>query len=81
MVVIRTQISLTETQMARLRAASLREGVSIAQLIRAAVDRTLPDEDQRARRKRALAAVGCITEDAPDVARNHDRYLADTFGA
>jgi hypothetical protein len=79
--VIRTQISLTETQMARLRAASLREGVSIAQLIREAVDRTLPDDDLRARRKRALAAVGCIAEGAPDAARNHDRYLADTFGA
>lgn len=77
---IRTQISLTPQQMARLRAESFRRGVSIAQLIREAVDQTLLGEEWEARKARALAAVGCITDDAAtDVSVNHDKYLAEIY--
>lgn len=73
----RTQISLTHAQMARLRAESLRRGVSIARLIRDAVDQVLPAAEWEARKIRALAAIGCVRDQADDVAERHDKYLAD----
>jgi hypothetical protein len=74
---LRTQISLTHAQMARLRAESLRCGVSIAQLIRDAVDQVFPAAEWEARKARAIAAIGCIREQADDVAERHDEYLAN----
>lgn len=54
---IRTQISLTEEQMSRLRRAASARGVSIAAVIREAVDSSVPDEaaDRLARQQRAFA--------------------------
>jgi hypothetical protein len=77
--VIRTQISLTEAQMTRLRTESLRRGVSIAALIRDAVDRSLPDEEWEERKAKALSYIGCIDDDATDVAERHDDYLAKIY--
>lgn len=76
---IRTQISLTVEQMARLRAESLRRGVSIAALIREAVDTTLRDDSWEQRKRRALAAIGCIKADRSDVSDRHDDYLAAIY--
>lgn len=79
---IRTQISLPEEQMHRLREVAARRGISMAAFIRAAVETALTgDPDDPARRwHRASRAVGAYrSDDADAVARDHDRYLADAF--
>jgi hypothetical protein len=77
--VIRTQISLTEEQMARLRRAAAKRHTSIAALIRDAVDRTVPDEDagRLARQQRAFAAAGSFSSGRRDTAERHDEALAE----
>jgi len=42
---VRTQIYLTEEQRARLRERGRRQGTTMAQLIREAIDQLLADED------------------------------------
>jgi hypothetical protein len=64
--------------MARLRAESLRRGVSIAELIRTAVDVTLRGPDWNQRRRRALAAIGTVEGDE-DGSERHDALLADVY--
>ena len=75
---IRTQVSLTEDQMRRLRREARRRHVSLAAVIRDAVDRVVPDDD-RARRERIetlLAAAGSAASETGMVARDHDEVLA-----
>lgn len=80
---IRTQIQLTETQAAKLKRLAAERDVSMAEVIRDAVDR-LPERDDRAERfTRARDAVrsgrGHDIEGKTDVARRHDEYLADIY--
>jgi len=75
---IRTQVSLTEDQMRRLRREARHRHVSLAAVIRDAVDRVVPDEDDR-RRDRVdtlLAAAGSAASGTGLVARDHDAELA-----
>ena len=76
---IRTQISLTEDQMCRLRAEARRRRVAIAQVVREAVDRQLPDDpgDRLARHRAALSVVGRFASGAGDVADRHDEISGD----
>lgn len=76
---IRTQISLTEDQLRRLRRVARARGVSMATLIREAVDRTVPDEDRdrRERQNRAFALAGAFASGRRDTAERHDDVLAD----
>lgn len=76
---IRTQIQVTEKQMARLQATAARRGISIAALIREAVDRHLADGDAHTDRERALRSIGGFRSGHRDVSREHDRYLAEDF--
>jgi hypothetical protein len=75
--VIRTQISLTEAQMARLRKAAKSRHTSIAAVVREAVDSAVPDEDARRLElhRRMMAAAGAYRSGRPDIAENHDAYL------
>lgn len=75
----RTQISLTQEQMRRLRRASVQRGVSMAHLIREAVDAYVPDDeaDREARVRRAIAAAGRFRSGVPDLSERHDDYLAE----
>lgn len=75
---IRTQISLTEEQMRRLRREARRQHVSLAAIIREAVDRVVPDEDaqRRERVEALLAAAGSAASGSGSVAREHDEALA-----
>lgn len=75
---IRTQISLTEDQMRRLRAEARRRHTSIAALLRDAVERTIPDEAVvRGRRMDGLlGAAGSVASGSGTVARDHDDLLA-----
>ncbi|MBI4540074.1 MAG: ribbon-helix-helix protein, CopG family [Gemmatimonadetes bacterium] len=79
---VRTQIQLTQEQAAALRALAAGEGLSMAELVRTAVDRLLGDRravDAAERRRRALDAVGRFASGRSDVAREHDRYLAEAY--
>jgi hypothetical protein len=74
---IRTQVSLTEDQMRRLRREARRRHVSLAAVIRDAVDRVVPDEDARrsTRVETLLAAAGSTASGSGTVAREHDAVL------
>lgn len=78
---MRTQIQLTEEQMTLLREASAERGVSVAALIREAVDRALADRQRSADWALALSVVGKYrdVDDATDVSVRHDDYLADAY--
>jgi hypothetical protein len=78
--VIRTQISLTAGQMEALRRVAAERGVSIAAVIREAVDEVIDGGDWPERRRRALAAAGRFSSGRSDVSVGHDEYLAEAFG-
>ena len=77
--VIRTQISVTEDHMRRLRAEARRRRVPIAEVVRDAVDRTVPadPENRRARFDRLLAAAGRFHSGTGDVAARHDEIAGE----
>ena len=76
---IRTQISLTEDQMRRLRAEARRRRVAIAEVVREAVDRAVPHEsdDRRLRFKRALNVAGRFHSGSGDLAVKHDEIAGE----
>lgn len=80
---IRTQISFDEEQYAKLQARARAEGVSMAALVRDAVDAKLGAEDQVRRRvvRRALSVIGIARGgQAANVSEDHDRYLDEAYG-
>lgn len=74
---IRMQVQLTERQVAALKDRSRRTGVSLAALVREAVDSSIERQSDRDRWERALGAVGAFESGATDVSENHDREFAD----
>lgn len=76
---VRTQIQLTEEQAKRLKRLAAAKGVSIAALIREAVDRQLLVSSDNAKWERALAVVGAFHSGKSDIGKEHDRYLAEDF--
>jgi Ribbon-helix-helix protein, copG family. len=78
---VRTQIQLTEEQSERLKLKAAAKGVSMATLIRQAVDESLTEEDVTRIRERALSVAGTFRDrdGATDVSERHDDYLADAF--
>jgi hypothetical protein len=74
---IRTQVSLTKEQMKRLRREAERRHVSLAALIRDAVDRAVPDEDaeRSSRIDLLLEAAGSASSGTGTVATDHDAVL------
>ena len=80
---IRTQIQLTEEQANALKKLSLSRHLSIAELIRQAVDNILKSStaiDMEERKKRAIDAAGRFSSGKRDIAREHDTYLTEAFG-
>lgn len=78
---IRVQIQLDPDRARELRRAAEEDGVSQAELVRRAVgayleERRLPDE---AAVQRAVALIGKGSSGRPDLAEDHDRYLAETI--
>lgn len=71
---VRTQISLTEAQMAALRSAAAHSGVSLAELVREAVDAHLARLDRHQHRERMLRAVGVGASGLGNLAKDHDTY-------
>jgi len=77
--IVRTQVQLTDEQATRLRRAAAKRGVSMAALIREALDE-LPDTgSEDGRWDRALAAVGAGASGLSNVSSDHDRHLAEAF--
>ncbi len=76
---IRTQVSLTPEQMGRLRQEARRRHVSLAAVVRDAVDRVVPDEDelQHDRIDALLSVAGTAASGTGTVARDHDEVLAE----
>ena len=79
---IRTQIQLTEEQATKLKRIAADRGISMAEVIREAVERIPASEDRSERLARALEAGrrGFRDRDgATDVSARHDDYLADAY--
>lgn len=78
---VRTQIQLEEAQWQQLRDIAHREGISVAEAVRRAVDRMLEEHQQAQRwqKERALSVVGHFASGLPDVSEAHDRYLEEAF--
>jgi len=80
---VRTQIQLTEEQANALKKLALSRHLSIAELIRQAVDNILKSStaiDMEERKKRAIDAAGRFSSGKSDIAREHDTYLTEAFG-
>lgn len=75
----RTQISLTTAQAQRLRRIAAERGVSMAHVIRDAVDTYAVDDpsDRAERVRRARAVAGRFRSGLSDISERHDDYLAE----
>ena len=79
---VRTQIQLTEEQVNTLKKLSISRHLSMAELIRQAVDNLIKSNtaiDIEERRKRALAIAGKFSSGKQDISQEHDKYLAEAF--
>jgi len=78
----RLQVQLTEEQADHLRQTAESEGASQAEIVRRALEAYLrrPIQAREATvRARALELIGAFSSGLPDVAENHDRYLAEAI--
>jgi hypothetical protein len=79
---VRTQVQLTERQAKALKKLALSRHLSIAELIRQAVDTMIRSNivvDAEERRKRALDAAGRFRSGLRDLSTEHDKYLEEAF--
>lgn len=82
-VMVRTQVQLTEEQAEALRRRSQREQVSVAELVRQAIDAFTRSEPPPTRelRARAARAAGRLGSGTRDTSARHDEAVADAFGS
>jgi len=79
---VRTQIQLTGDQAKALKKIALSRHLSVAEIIRQAVDNLIRSStviDIQERRKRALDVVGKFRSGKRDISREHDKYLTEVF--
>lgn len=76
---VRMQIRPTEAQARELKRLATQRKVSVAEVIREAVDRELEQESRAARWERAMGVVGKYSSGIDDIAERHDDYLAEAF--
>ena len=80
---VRTQIQLTESQVHALKKIAASRHVSVARLIRQAIDTMIqsgPLVDREERYKRAMDIVGKFCSGKRDISKEHDDYLVDAYG-
>lgn len=80
---VRTQIQLTEKQIKALKKLSSSQHLSVAELIRQAIDNLLKPSgvmDADEQKQRALDIVGKFTSGRRDISREHDRHLTEIYG-
>ena len=79
---VRTQIQITEEQAKAVKRFALARHVSVAELIWRAVDimvKSSPVADPEESLKRAIEIVGKFRSRKHDIAKRHDKYLADVY--
>jgi len=79
---IRTQIQLTEEQAERLKKMAAKRHLSVANLIRQAVNTLIKSNtaiEDAERRKRAIAASGRFRSGLTDLSTAHDKYLSEAY--
>jgi len=79
---VRTQIQLTEDQAKALRKMAASRHLSVAELIRSAVNTMIKSShvvDVEERHKRAIEIVGRFSSGKRDISRKHDLYLTDAY--
>lgn len=79
---LRTQIQLTEEQARALKELAHREGKSVAELTRQAIDywlRTFSPVSPDERRRRAIRAAQGFHSGVADLSERHDEYLAEIY--
>ena len=79
---VRTQIQLTEEQAAVLKKAASEEHVSIAELIRRAVENFIISSAHAGteeRQRRAIAVSGRFRSGVTNLSTEHDRYLREAY--
>jgi len=77
---VRTQIQLTEDQAKALKKIAQSRHLSVAELIRKAVDTVIKSSaviNVEERHKRALEIVGKFSSGKRDVSKKHDLYLTE----
>lgn len=82
---VRTQIQLTQEQARLAKQLAAERGVSMAEIIREALEGALrsraetPSRDERV--QRAMKAAGRFRSGSADGSARHDDYLADAYQA
>ena len=80
---VRTQVQLTEKQLAFLHRNSSSQGVSISEQIRRGVDmlmrESLRGPSKDCRKKKAIALIGKYKSKTGDLSMRHDKHLAEIF--
>ncbi len=79
---VRTQIQLTENQVNILKNMAASQNLSIAELIRRAVDnliKTNSEMDIEERKRRAIEIAGRFHSGKRNISTKHDRYLAEAI--
>ena len=76
---IRTQVQLVPEQAGALKRAAADRGVSMAEIVREAIDRFLVAGSPEPRRRRAVEAVGGFRSGYRNISADHDQHLADTL--
>ena len=73
----RIPIGLSDSQHARLGREAVRRRVSVAALVREAVDAAFPDEleGRRAARARSVSVLGAFDSGRTDISERHDEFL------
>jgi predicted transcriptional regulator len=79
---VRTQIQLTDEQVKKLKRLAASRHLSVAELIRQAVDAMVTSSaivDVEERRMRAINIAGKFSSGKHDISKEHDKYLAEAF--
>jgi len=80
---VRTQIQITEKQSKALKGIAARRGVSVAEVVREAVEQKIRsagiEVSREERIRRALAAMNRFRSGKRDVSERHDDYLAEAY--
>jgi hypothetical protein len=82
--VVKVQVRFTQTQAIALKRLAARQNVSVAELIRQAIDDWLRKPgriDLDERKRRALAVSGRFHSGQPNLSTAHDQYLEEAFDA
>ena len=79
---VRTQIQLTEDQSKALKKIAQSRHLSVAEIIRKAVDTVIKSNtvvNAEERHKRAMEIVGKFSSGKRDVSKKHDLYLTEVY--